>query len=153
MTLKTINCTHHTQQSHHVARLYEFTIIIKMTRRGNATITDQPTSHRNLYDSKNNNQLSLPQQGGCKTRKITRTKPSNKSPSRRGSRGGPSARGSGTPPPPPMENHKSVGFLNSARSDPLENHRAAEPAMLGNYRPARETPFSGSVNYMLFCMY
>ena len=41
-----------------------------------------------------------------------------------GSRGG--DRGSG--PPPPLKNHKNIGFLSNTGPDPLKNHKAAKPA-------------------------
>ena len=50
------------------------------------------------------------------------------------------SRGSGPPPPP--DNHKSIGFSSNAGLDPLENHKATKPehSMLGHHRLARETP-------------
>ena len=39
-----------------------------------------------------------------------------------GSRGG--GRGSG---PPPLKNHKNIGFLSNTVPDPLENHYATKP--------------------------
>ena len=46
------------------------------------------------------------------------------------------------PPPPPLKNHKSIGFLCNTGPDPLKNHKATKPAFnLGHYRHASETPF------------
>ena len=35
------------------------------------------------------------------------------------------ARGSG--PPPPLKNHKAIGFLIDTDPDPIENHKATKP--------------------------
>ena len=32
------------------------------------------------------------------------------------------------PPPPPLKNHKNIGFLSNTDPDPLENHKATKPA-------------------------
>ena len=36
-------------------------------------------------------------------------------------------RGTG-PPPPPLANHKNIGFLGNIVPDPLKNHKATKPA-------------------------
>ena len=36
--------------------------------------------------------------------------------------------GQGVRTPPPLKNHKSIGFLSYAGPDPLKNHKAAKPA-------------------------
>ena len=51
----------------------------------------------------------------------------------RGSRGGTE----GQPP----ENHEIIVFLSNTDPDPLKNHTATKPAMLGHLRHASETPF------------
>ena len=33
-----------------------------------------------------------------------------------------------TPPPPPLKNHKNIGFFSKTGSDPLKNHKATKPA-------------------------
>ena len=38
-------------------------------------------------------------------------------------------RGVREPPPPPLENHKAIGFLGNIVPDPLENHKATKPAV------------------------
>ena len=40
-----------------------------------------------------------------------------------GSRGGQGVR---TPPPPPLKNHKNIGFLSNTGSDPLKNYNATK---------------------------
>ena len=53
----------------------------------------------------------------------------------------PEGAGSGQPPPP-LENHKAIGFFSNIGLVPLENHKATKPAFnLGHYRPVFETPF------------
>ena len=42
---------------------------------------------------------------------------------REGGTGGPD------PPPPPLKNHKNIGFLNNICSDTLKNHKASKPAL------------------------
>ena len=37
-------------------------------------------------------------------------------------------------PPPPLKNHKKIGFLSNSGPDPLKNHKATEPAF--NVRPS-----------------
>ena len=55
-----------------------------------------------------------------------------------GSRGG-GDRGSR---PPPLENHKSIGFLSNTGPDPLKTTKLpGQHSVLGHHRPARETPF------------
>ena len=52
--------------------------------------------------------------------------------------------GTGGPdPPPPLKNHKNIGFLCNTGLDPLKNHKATKPAfnIVGQHLPARETPF------------
>ena len=39
----------------------------------------------------------------------------------RGETGGPD-------PPPPLKNHKNIGFLSNSGPDPLKNYEATEPA-------------------------
>ena len=36
--------------------------------------------------------------------------------------------GPGGQDPPPLKNHKNIGFLSNTGSDPLENHKATKPA-------------------------
>ena len=47
--------------------------------------------------------------------------------------------------PPPLKNHKNIGFLSNTGPDPLKNHKATKPpsqhSMLGPHRPASEMPF------------
>ena len=56
----------------------------------------------------------------------------------RGSRGG-GGRGSG---PPPLANHKNIGFLSNTGLDSLKNHKFAKPASKPSQH-ASETPFNG----------
>ena len=37
-------------------------------------------------------------------------------------------RGTGVPDPPPLKNHKNIGFLSNTGPDPLENHKATKTA-------------------------
>ena len=48
-----------------------------------------------------------------------------------------------TPPPPhPLENHKSIGFLSNTGPDPLKiTNLTNKHSMLEHYRPSSETPF------------
>ena len=59
-----------------------------------------------------------------------------------GSRGG--RGGGGGPTPPPLKNHKYIGFLINTGTDPLTNHKATKSAfndsMLGHHGHASETP-------------
>ena len=32
------------------------------------------------------------------------------------------------PPPPPLKNHKNIGFLNNTGPEPLRNYKATKPA-------------------------
>ena len=41
-----------------------------------------------------------------------------------GCRGG----GTGGQDPPPLENHKNIGFLSKTGPDPLKNHKTTKPA-------------------------
>ena len=56
--------------------------------------------------------------------------------------------GTGGPdPPPPLKNHKYVGFLSDTAADPLKItklhvHVPSQHSMLGHHRPASETPFN-----------
>ena len=34
----------------------------------------------------------------------------------------------GGPDPPPLKNHKNIGFLSNTGPDPLKNHKATKPA-------------------------
>ena len=36
-------------------------------------------------------------------------------------------RGAGGPDPPPLKNHKTLGFLSNAGQDPLVNQKATKP--------------------------
>ena len=45
-------------------------------------------------------------------------------------------RGSG--PPPPLENHKNIGFLINTGPDPLKNHKATKPAFNAGPSSARQ---------------
>ena len=49
----------------------------------------------------------------------------------------------GLDPPPPLENHKNIGFLSNTGLDPLKNHKATKPALnVGfDHRQAREILF------------
>ena len=40
-------------------------------------------------------------------------------------------------PPPPLKNHKNIGFLRNTGADPLKNHKATKPAF--NVGPSRFT--------------
>ena len=46
--------------------------------------------------------------------------------------------------PPPLKNHKNIGFLCNTAPNPLKNHKATKiprkHSMLGHHRPASETP-------------
>ena len=45
-------------------------------------------------------------------------------------------------PPPPLKNHKNIGFLSNTGPDPLKNHKATKPAFnVGPHQHTRETPF------------
>ena len=55
-----------------------------------------------------------------------------------GSRGG-----TGGPDPPPLKNHKNIGFFSNSGLDPLTNHTAgSQHSMLGNHQHTSETPFN-----------
>ena len=44
--------------------------------------------------------------------------------------------------PPPLKNHKNIGFLGKTGPDPLKNFKATKPAFnTGHHRPASEMPF------------
>ena len=43
--------------------------------------------------------------------------------------------------PPPLKNHKNIGFLSNTGPDPLKNHKATKPAFNVGPSPASETPF------------
>ena len=45
-------------------------------------------------------------------------------------------RGSG--PPPPLNNHKNIGFLSNTGPDPLKNHKATKPAFNVGQTSARQ---------------
>ena len=48
----------------------------------------------------------------------------------------------GSRPPPPLKNHKNIGFLSNTDPYHLKNHKAAkQDSMLGRHRHAVETPF------------
>ena len=52
--------------------------------------------------------------------------------------------GTGGPDPPPLKNHKNIGFLSNTGQDPLKNHKATVPSqnsMLGHHRHVSKTPF------------
>ena len=53
--------------------------------------------------------------------------------------------GTGGPdPPPPLENHKNIGFLSNTGRDPLKITKLpSQHPMLGHHRHASETPFNG----------
>ena len=58
----------------------------------------------------------------------------------RGSRGG----GTGGLDPPPLKNHKYIGFLSNTGPDPLKITKLpSQHSMLGHHRHASETPFNG----------
>ena len=46
----------------------------------------------------------------------------------------PEGRTGGPDPPPPLKNHKNIGFLSNTGPDPLKNHKATKPAF--NVRPS-----------------
>ena len=46
-------------------------------------------------------------------------------------------RGSGLPPPP-LKNHKTIGFLSNSGPDPLKNHAATKPAFNAGLTSARQ---------------
>ena len=53
-------------------------------------------------------------------------------------------RGAGSPDPPPLKNHKNIGFLSYTGPVPLKiTKRPCQHSMLGNHRHASETPFNG----------
>ena len=52
----------------------------------------------------------------------------------------------GTGVPPPLENHKNMGFLSNAGPDPLKNHKAAKPAFNVGPSSARQR------NAITFCV-
>ena len=45
----------------------------------------------------------------------------------------------GSDSPPPLENHKDIGFLSNTGLDPLKNHKANKPAL--DHPQAREILF------------
>ena len=47
--------------------------------------------------------------------------------------------GGGCRTPPPLENHKKIGFLSNTGQDSLKTH--SQHPMLGHHRHASETPF------------
>ena len=47
-------------------------------------------------------------------------------------------RGAGDPDPPPLKNHKNIQFVSKTGPDLLPSQHSM---LLGNYRPARNTPF------------
>ena len=58
-------------------------------------------------------------------------------------------RGTGDLDPPPLKNHKSIGFLRLSNTGPdlLKNHKATNKhSMFGHHRPASKMPFK-----MAFC--
>ena len=56
-----------------------------------------------------------------------------------GSRGG---TGGPDTTPPPVKNHKNIGFLSNTDPEPLENHKATKPTFnVCHHWNARETPF------------
>ena len=51
-------------------------------------------------------------------------------------------RGSRPPHPPPLKNHKNIGFLSNIGPDPLKITKLpSQHTTVGHYQPARETPF------------
>ena len=53
--------------------------------------------------------------------------------------------GQGVRTPPPLKNHKNIGFLSNTGPDPLKNHKATKPAF--NARP----PSARQLNAILMC--
>ena len=52
--------------------------------------------------------------------------------------------GQGSGPPPPLKNHKNIGFLSNTGPDPLKIHKLpSQHSMLGHHQPVpvSETPF------------
>ena len=50
--------------------------------------------------------------------------------------------GPDTPPPPPLKNHKNIGFPTKCDPDPLKITKlSSQHSMVSNYRRASETPF------------
>ena len=48
----------------------------------------------------------------------------------------------GPDPPPPLKNHKNIGFLSNSDPDPLKNYKATEPAFnVGLPSGRQRTPF------------
>ena len=59
----------------------------------------------------------------------------------RGSRGG---EGQGVRTPPPLKNHKDIGFPSNIDLDPLKITKLpSQHSMLGHHLHASETPFNG----------
>ena len=51
-------------------------------------------------------------------------------------------RGTGGPDPPPLKNHKNIGFLSNFGPDPLQITKLlSQHSMLGHHQHASETPF------------
>ena len=51
-------------------------------------------------------------------------------------------------PPPPLKNHKNIGFLSNTGPDPLKNHKATKPTfnvgpLSAHQRNAISMPFAG----------
>ena len=44
-------------------------------------------------------------------------------------------------PPPPLKNHKNIGFLGNTSPDLLKNHKDTEPAF--NVGPSSDSHFNG----------
>ena len=47
-------------------------------------------------------------------------------------------RETGGPVPPPLKNHKNIGFLSNTSPDPLKNHKATKPAFNVGSSSARQ---------------
>ena len=53
--------------------------------------------------------------------------------------------GQGFQTPPPLKNHKNIGFLSNTGPDPLTITKLpSQHSMLGHHRHSSETPFNGA---------
>ena len=55
--------------------------------------------------------------------------------------------GGGTSPPPPLKNHKYIGFLSNTGPDLLKNHKATKPAFnVGPPSASQRNDVNGGIN-------